>query len=135
MKSVRALSKGFTLIELLIVMVILGLLASLVAPEMFSKVESSKRKTAVAQMQMLSTALQAYRLDLGNYPESLEELRQSDKKGWDGPYLPKDLPADPWGNPYFYSKTDNKNKPFELLSYGADGKSGGEDDNADIVNE
>ena len=77
--------KGFTLIELLIVMVIIGLLASLVAPTMFSKVSSSKVKTAEAQMNMLATALDAYRLDMGSYPSTLSELRASSKEGWDGP--------------------------------------------------
>ena len=81
---------GFTLIELL----------SLVAPTMFSKVGSSQRKTAMAQMQMLSTALDTYRLDTGSFPDSLNELRSGTAPGWDGPYLPRDVPADPWGNPY-----------------------------------
>ncbi|MDG2881298.1 prepilin-type N-terminal cleavage/methylation domain-containing protein, partial [Vibrio parahaemolyticus] len=76
--------KGFTLIELLIVMVILGLLASLVAPTMFSKVSSSKVKTAETQMQMLATSLDAYRLDVGRYPDNLQELRSSDVRFWDG---------------------------------------------------
>jgi len=125
--------KGFTLIELLIVMVIIGLLASLVAPTMFSKVDSSKVKTAQAQMQMLNTSLSAFRLDVGNYPSSLEELRQSDKPNWDGPYLPKSVPLDPWGNPYVYRFPGN-NGEFDLLSYGADGQEGGSDNNADIVN-
>ena len=93
---------GFTLIELLIVIVILGLLMSLVAPTMFSKVDSTKIKTAKAQMQMLQTALDTYRLDMGDYPKQLGELIQSDKAGWDGPYLPKRLPLDPWSNSYSY---------------------------------
>lgn len=124
--------KGFTLIELLIVMVIIGLLASLVAPKMFSKVESSKRGTASAQLEMLATALDAYRLDVGRYPDSLDELRRSDKRGWDGPYMPKELPLDPWGNPYQY-KFPASDSDYELKSLGADGAESGEDDNADIV--
>ena len=80
---------GFTLIELLIVIVILGLLASLVAPEMFSKVDSSKRKTAATQMKMLQTSIDAFRLDTGRVPAALAELTKSDVRGWDGPYLPK----------------------------------------------
>src|SRR5512135_2047375 len=91
--SLRRLA-GFTLIELLIVIVILGLLLSLVAPTMFSKVSSSQRKTAMAQMQMLATSLDTYRLDLGDYPPNLAELRQSARPGWDGPYLPRELPMD-----------------------------------------
>ena len=95
--------RGFTLIELLIVIVILGLLLSLVAPTMFSKVGSSQRKTAMAQMQMLSTALDTYRLDTGVFPSQLSDLRAASVPGWDGPYLPRDVPSDPWGNPYVYS--------------------------------
>ena len=124
---------GFTLIEIMIVIVIMGLLISLVAPAMFSKVSSSQRKTTMAQMQMISTALQTYRLDVGKFPEDLEELRRSDKPGWDGPYMPRDIPADPWGNPYVYSVTGDKEKPYSLRSYAADGSPGGEDDEEDII--
>jgi len=125
---------GFTLIELLIVIVILGLLLSLVAPAMFSKVGSSQRKTAMAQMQMLSTALDTYRLDTGSFPASLNELRSGTAPGWDGPYLPRELPADPWGNPYIYSSQANDAlKPYTLMSYGKDGRAGGEGDGEDIV--
>ncbi|MDP5134925.1 type II secretion system major pseudopilin GspG [Rheinheimera baltica] len=123
---------GFTLIELLIVMVILGLLASLVAPTMFSKVDSSKKDTAAAQMQMLATSLDAYRLDVGKYPASLEELRRSDVRGWDGPYIPRDIPLDPWGNSYVY-RAPGEDKPYNLMSLGADGRDGGEDNDADII--
>lgn len=125
-------SSGFTLIELLIVMVIMGLLASLVAPEMFAKVGSSKRKTAQAQMQMLSTSLDAYRLDIGQYPQDLNELRSSDHKNWDGPYVPKAIPLDPWSNPYIY-RFPGTAGDYDLKSLGADGKEGGEDENADIA--
>jgi general secretion pathway protein G len=139
MSSPSKLSKkrdlvGFTLIELLIVIVILGLLLSLVAPTMFSKVGSSQRKTAMAQMQMLSTALDTHRLDTGSFPSALSELRSGDVPGWDGPYLPREVPLDPWGNPYVYSsKTDDPAKPYSLLSYGKDGRLGGEDDAEDVV--
>ena len=125
--------RGFTLIELLIVIVILGLLLSLVAPTMFSKVGSSQRKTALAQMQMLSTALDTYRLDVGDYPKSLVELRQGSAPGWDGPYLPREIPLDPWGNPYVYALTDKIEKPYTLMSYGKDGRESGQDDAEDIV--
>ena len=130
----RRRARGFTLIELLIVIVILGLLLSLVAPAMFSKVGSSQRKTAMAQMQMLSTALDTYRLDTGNFPEALAELRQGSAPGWDGPYLPRELPMDPWGNPYVYeAKPDDPANPYSLKSFGKDGREGGEGDNEDIV--
>lgn len=126
--------RGFTLIELLIVIVILGLLLSLVAPTMFSKVGSSQRKAALAQMQMLSTALDTYRLDVGSYPAALAELRAGTAPGWDGPYLPRDLPLDPWGNPYVYVLSkDDPIMPYSLKSFGKDGREGGESDSEDIV--
>ena len=133
MRLPAKVQRGFTLIELLIVMVILGLLASLVAPTMFSKVDSSKVNTAVAQMQMLATSLDAFRLDVGKYPDNLEELLRSDKRGWDGPYLPRELPLDPWGSPYIY-RFPGQDSVYDLLSLGADGQEGGEENNADIIN-
>ena len=128
----RMKARGFTLIELLIVIVILGLLASIVAPGMFSKVDSSKVKTAESQIKILKTSLDTYRLDLGEYPNALEELRKSDKKGWDGPYFSEDIPLDPWGNTYIYRKPGADGKPYDLLSQGSDGKEGGEDLAQDI---
>ncbi|WP_258239966.1 type II secretion system major pseudopilin GspG [Pseudidiomarina homiensis] len=125
--------RGFTLIELLIVIVILGLLASLVAPQMFSKVDSSKIKTAETQMKMLETSLNTYRLDMGRYPEKLDQLLASDEANWQGPYFPKEVPPDPWGNDYVYKMPGDNGKPFTLMSLGADGSEGGEDTNADIV--
>ena len=126
---------GFTLIELLIVIVILGLLMSLVAPAMFSKVDSTKIKTAAAQMQMIETALSTYRLDMGDYPKTLEELVSSNVVGWDGPYLPKRVPADPWGNAYSYRFPAPDGGLFELLSFGKDGRPGGEGDASDVIHE
>lgn len=130
-----ARARGFTLIELLIVIVILGLLLSLVAPAMFSKVGSSQRKAAMAQMQMLSVALDTYRLDVGDFPANLSELRSGKAPGWDGPYLPRELPMDPWGNPYVYEllSGDESAIPYSLKSFGKDGRVGGEGDNEDIV--
>lgn len=122
---------GFTLIELLIVMVIIGLLASLVAPTMFSKVSSSKIRVAETQMQMIATALDAYRLDVGRYPNDLSELRASNHPRWDGPYFPQNIPNDPWGSPYVY-RFPGESNPFDLMSYGADGQLGGNGENADI---
>ncbi len=124
---------GFTLIELLIVIVILGLLASLVAPEMMGKVDDSKIKTAQTQMNMFETSLNTYRLDMGRYPDELDELLASDKPNWAGPYLPKEVPLDPWGNEYVYRMPGDDGAPFTLLSYGADGQAGGEENNADII--
>lgn len=126
---------GFSLMELLVVMVILGLLASLVGPAMFGKVDSSKVKTAQTQIQLLGTALDTFRLDVGDYPDQLSELRASDKRGWDGPYLPKAIPLDPWGNPYVYQKPGQNGLEYLLQSLGKDGEVGGVDDSADITNE
>ncbi len=129
--------KGFTLIELLVVMVIIALLASLVAPKLFSKLGASKQKAAKAQIQMIETALDAFRLDVGRYPTTAEGLKvlwqdPGNIKGWDGPYLPKPVKADPWGNPYVYKSPGDNGKPYELKSLGADGKEGGSGENADI---
>ncbi|REL30235.1 type II secretion system major pseudopilin GspG [Thalassotalea euphylliae] len=127
-------NQGFTLIELMIVVVIIGLLASLVAPEMFGKVSSTKRKTAATQMNMFQTSLDTYRLDLGTYPNSLNELVSSEKTGWDGPYLPKAVPLDPWGHPYHYELRQGGSS-FELLAYGSDGQLGGEGESEDVVHQ
>lgn len=124
-------NQGFTLVELLIVMVILGLLASLVAPKMFSKIGSSKQGTAQTQMELFSTALDMYRLDNGNYPTDLSKLRASDDPSWQGPYLPKDIPNDPWGNAYIY-KFPGDHAEYDLTSHGSDGKEGGNDEASDI---
>ncbi|GEK77830.1 type II secretion system protein GspG [Pseudoalteromonas atlantica] len=126
-------SSGFTLVELLIVMVILGLLASIVAPRMFSKVDSAREGTAKAQMQVIATALDSYRLDIGYYPDTLNELLQSTKRQWDGPYFPQKIPLDPWGNEYSYSASSEANSDmFVLKSFGRDGKLGGEGEDADV---
>jgi len=127
------LKKGFTLIELLITLVILGLLASIVAPEMFGKVGTAQKKTALSQMQSFETALNTFRLDVGDFPDNLSELRQSNKKGWDGPYLPKSVPLDPWGNAYEYRAPGEDGNPFYLSSLGKDGAQGGEKDAEDLV--
>jgi general secretion pathway protein G len=128
---------GFTLIEVLIVMVILGLLASLVGPRMFGKVGASKQKAAQAQISLIGTALDTYRLDIGKYPatdQGLEALRvqPNDVTKWDGPYLPKDVPLDPWGNPYQY-RSPGEYGDYDLFSMGADGAMGGEGEDEDIV--
>lgn len=128
---------GFTLVELLIVMIILGLLAALVAPKLFQKVGSSKQKAAKAQIALIESALDAFRLDIGRYPtteEGLQALRKNPGlPKWEGPYLSKDIPKDPWGNDYVY-KCPGEHGEYDLYSLGADGKEGGEGENADIKN-
>lgn|ERR1039457_194348 len=129
--------KGFTLIELLVVIVIIGLLASLVTPKLFSKLGTAKEKTAKAQVEMIVTALDAFKLDVNRYPTTEETLEVLWKdpgniKNWKGPYLPKPLPADPWDTPYFYKTPGPDKHPFDLKSFGADGKEGGEGENKDI---
>jgi general secretion pathway protein G len=108
---------------------------SLVAPTMFSKVDSTKIKTARAQMQMLETSLDTYRLDMGDYPKNLENLRVSAEQGWDGPYFPKSVPSDPWGNTYQYQSPGPDGESFLLMSFGKDGQPGGEDDAADVIHQ
>jgi general secretion pathway protein G len=133
MQLINLRPKGFTLIELLIVITILGLLMSLVAPQMLGKVDSTQRKTAAAQMNNIQTALDTFRLDVGKYPSNLAELIQSSTRGWDGPYLPKQVPLDPWGNAYQYKIPGDNGSDYSLLSYAKDGQEGGEDDNEDIL--
>ena len=124
---------GFTMIELLIVIVILGLMASLVAPKFFNQLGTAERGIAAAQMNAFETALDTYRLDMGSYPSKLEELRKSDTPRWDGPYLPKEIPLDPWKNPYVYQTPGEDGNPYKIMSYGADGQPGGTDNNEDII--
>lgn len=132
----RKHAQGFTLIELLIVMIILGLIASLVAPKMFSKVSSAKTGTARAQIELLGTALDAYRLDNGAYPttaQGLQALREPVQglETWDGPYLPKPVPNDPWNRPYLY-KSPGDHGDYDLSSLGMDGQPGGDGEDVDV---
>ena len=136
-KVARNNTNGFTLVELLIVMVIIGLLAALVGPKFFGKVGKSRQKAAKAQITLFETALDTYRLDVGKYPTTEEGLRALRIKPeglekWDGPYLPKDIPMDPWGNAYVY-RSPGEHGEFDILSKGADGTLGGNDENMDIV--
>jgi general secretion pathway protein G len=128
---------GFTLLELLVVMVIIGLLVGYVAPNYFSAVGKSEVKAARAQIDALHKALVAYRLDMGAYPPSDPGLNALVQKPagatqWAGPYLSKTVPLDPWGHPYVYRFPGRRGGEFDLLSYGRDGKPGGEGEAADI---
>lgn len=127
--------RGFTLIELLVVMVILGMLAALVGPQIFGKVGKGKQSAAKTQIEMLGQALDSYRLDIGKYPSTSEGLAalttNPGVEGWDGPYLKKALPNDPWGKPYQY-QSPGSHGDYDLYSYGADGTAGGESENKDV---
>lgn len=134
----RRSSPGFTLLELLVVMVIIGLLAGYVGPKYFSQIGKSEIKVARAQIDALGKALDQYRLDNGYYPSTEQGLaslitRPANEAKWDGPYLQKNVPADPWGNPYVFVMPGEHGE-FDLLSYGKDGKPGGEGEAGDITN-
>lgn len=138
MKTAHIKARGFSLIELLVVLVILGMLAGLVGPRLFSNVDKSKVKTANTQVKMLKSSLQAYRLDLGRYPstdEGLAALISKPKSGgrdWSGPYLEDQVPMDPWNRPYVYKSPVENLQGFALYSMGGDGKPGGEGLDADV---
>lgn len=128
---------GFTLLELLVVIVIIGLLASLVAPKYFNQIGKSNAKIAKAQIDALEKALDQYRLDVGAYPSTEHGLSALTAKPqgldrWQGPYLKKPAPADPWGHPYQY-KSPGDHGDYDLLSFGADGQAGGSGEAADVT--
>ena len=128
---------GFTLLELLVVMVIIGLLAGYVAPRYFSQVGKSEIKVAQAQIVSFEKALDTYRLDIGRYPTTEQGLnalmqRPQNEAKWNGPYLQKAIPLDPWGKPYQY-KSPGERGEFDLWSLGKDGQPGGTGENADVT--
>jgi general secretion pathway protein G len=132
------LHRGFTLLELLVVMVIIGLLAGYVGPKYFSQIGKSEIKAAKAQIDALEKALDQYRLDLGRYPNGEQGLaalmaQPSGESKWQGPYLKKAVPLDPWGKPYQY-KYPGEHAEFDLMSWGKDGQPGGSGEDADITN-
>ena len=137
--SAAEVESGFTLLELLVVMVIIGLLAGYVGPKYFAQVGKSEIKAARAQLVALDKALDQYRLDTGHYPTSDQGLAAlnaapPNEPKWDGPYLKKAVPLDPWGNPYLYKIPGEHGGEFDLYSYGKDGQPGGEGEAADIYN-
>lgn len=136
-KEKRRHKQGFTLVEILVVIIIIGLLAALVGPRLFGKVSTAKQKAAKAQIELFGTALDTFRLDIGRYPtteEGLKALREkpSGAENWQGPYLPKEIPVDPWNKDYVY-KAPGEHGDYDLISYGLDGAEGGEGENQDIV--
>ena len=130
---------GFTLLELLVVITIIGLLSAYVGPKYFSKVGESRQKVAKAQIESFSKALDNYRLDVGRYPSAdlgLNALlvRPVGLARWNGPYLQKAIPPDPWGNSYAYRIPGRNGKEFDLSSFGEDGRAGGTGEAADVSN-
>jgi general secretion pathway protein G len=135
--SLRA-AAGFTLLELLVVLVILGLLVGVVAPRFFGQVGKSEVKVATAQIRALEDALDQYRLDVGRYPATEQGLAALNAQPtgvtrWQGPYLKKAVPNDPWGNAYQY-RSPGEHGEVDLYSLGKDGQPGGTGDAADITN-
>lgn len=136
----RSAVAGFTLLEMLVVLVIIGLLASLVGPRLFTKVDESKVQTAKVQAKSLRGALDTFRLHVGRYPTEAEGLavlntaptEEKARSRWKGPYLEEALPLDPWGNPYQYGASGAEGQPVAIYSLGADGKRGGEGYDADV---
>lgn len=130
---------GVTLIEMLVVVSIIALFAALVAPRMLQKADTARITAARAQINSFMTALGAYKLDTGLFPstaQGLEALRYEPQgvRLWQGPYLPQDIPDDPWGYPYVYRfPGEHGSVEPDIICYGADGQPGGEDIFADIV--
>lgn len=131
LQSAKSEESGFTLIEILVVMAIISMLAIMVAPNLFRQQAGAMRDVARTEISTLEAALDIYRLDVGKYPDSLDGLMTNDsgRASWNGPYLRRSVPLDPWDNDYIY---DASGRDFSLISYGADGERGGEDDDADI---
>ena len=127
---------GFTLLELLVVVAIIGLLAAYVGPRYFGQLGRSEQAAARAQIESFNQALASYRLDVGSFPgadaglSALMTKPESNPK-WNGPYLAKAIPLDPWGKPYVYRVPGTKGE-YDLLSYGKDGQPGGTGDSADV---
>jgi general secretion pathway protein G len=141
MTVARRVNAGFTLLEMLVVMVIIGLLAGLVGPRIFGKVDTSKVQTAQTQIKMLRSAVGVMALDVGVQAKPEEMLRwlaeapQSEpaRSQWKGPYVDGAVPVDPWGHAYIVKVPGVNGQPFSIGSYGADGKEGGEGLAADLV--
>src|ERR1019366_3820420 len=129
-----ARERGITLIEMLVVVTIIALFAALVAPRMIGKADAARHTAARAQVNSFMTALGAYKLDNGTYPtqdQGLQALRVKPENApqWAGPYLPQDIPEDPWGRPYLYKHPGDHGDEPDLVSLGADGTPGGDGNN------
>jgi general secretion pathway protein G len=128
--------RGFTLVELLVVIVIIGMLVGLVGPKIFKKITGAKITTAQAQISLLGQALDQFRLDTGRYPTTQEGLNalmaNPGIEGWDGPYLKKAIPADPWKRPYNFQSPGSHGE-YDIFTYGLDGTPGGDGENTDVT--
>ncbi len=138
-EKIRRREKGFTFFEILVVVTIIGLLAALVGPRLWKRISGGKQVAAKAQIELFGTALDAFRLDTGRYPtteEGLKALREqpSGVENWNGPYLPKEIPIDPWRRPYVY-RCPGSHGDYDLIALGAGGVEGegGEGENANIT--
>lgn len=134
----RRRAAGVTLIEMLVVLAIIGLFAALVAPRMLNKSDAARVTATRAQIESFMTALGAYKLDTGTYPSTeigLQALRvkPANVNNWQGPYLPKEIPLDPWGRPYLYKYPSEHGDEPEITSLGGDGQPGGDGTNTDVV--
>jgi general secretion pathway protein G len=134
----RTAQAGVTLIEMLVVVTIIALFAALVAPRFLNKTDNARRVAAKAQVNAFGTALGAYKLDTGTYPTTEQGLnalrvRPEDATQWAGPYLPQEIPNDPWGHPYLYKYPGEHGDEPDVVSLGQDGAPGGEGNAADIV--
>jgi general secretion pathway protein G len=140
-RSLEAGPTGFTLIELLVTLAIIAVLASIVAPTLFSSIGDARVGTAKTQIQVIALALDAYRVDIGNYPSSedgLEALRTKpsgvESERWRGPYLRQTVPLDPWSRVYIYRSPGAQNpSTYDLFTLGKDGQPGGSGENADVT--
>jgi general secretion pathway protein G len=134
----RSRQAGITLIEMLVVVTIIALFAALVAPRMLSRTDAARVTAARAQINSFMTALGAYKLDTGTYPTTemglnALRIRPQNAHRWQGPYLPQEIPMDPWGRPYLYKFPSSQGDEPEIISLGADGQEGGDGYNGDVV--
>ncbi|MBM3725810.1 MAG: type II secretion system protein GspG [Acidobacteria bacterium] len=130
--------RGVTLIEMLVVVTIIALFSALVIPRLLSRGDTARITAARAQLNGFMTALGAYKLDTGLFPTTEQGLtalrmRPQGLNQWQGPYLPQDVPVDPWGRPYLYKYPGEHGDEPDIVSLGADGQPGGEGINADVV--
>jgi len=138
----RASESGFTLVELVVVMIIIAALAAVIVPRVFTRVEQGRRAKAISDIKSLETALDMYAADNGQPPtteQGLDALLEPptsspEANNWNGPYLKKALPQDPWGGEYVYVSPGEHNEDYDIITYARDGQEGGEGADADINN-